>query len=217
METMTLWMMENFGLFLLLAFLLSVGVLASCVAGAWRLIQRRSWSVSRFVRLALLLVVGLAGLLGTARFGFGIVEVWPVLRAQGELLDEPAPGFDFTTIDGGQAASLEEHQGRVVLLNLWATWCPPCREEMPELDRLQQTFDEQGLVVVLISDEEGATVEKYLRAHPMAGLHGVVDAMPWPEFGRPTTYLIDRDGIVREIFQGARTFDQFSRLVSSYL
>jgi peroxiredoxin len=73
---------------------------------------------------------------------------------------------DFTLKDlQGRTWTLSELRGKVVLVNFWATWCPPCRKEMPDLDALSQRFASQGLVVLSISDENPATVTKYLLQH----------------------------------------------------
>jgi peroxiredoxin len=73
---------------------------------------------------------------------------------------------DFTLTDlQGRHWTLSQLRGKVVLVNFWATWCPPCRKEMPDLDALSKRFASQGLVVLSISDENPATVTKYLLQH----------------------------------------------------
>jgi peroxiredoxin len=76
---------------------------------------------------------------------------------------------DFTLSDlQGKAWHLQELRGKVVLVNFWATWCPPCRKEMPDLDALYNKFKDQGLVVLAISDEEAAKVSPYLAEHKVS-------------------------------------------------
>ena len=58
--------------------------------------------------------------------------------------------------------------GRVVLVNFWATWCPPCRKEMPDLDALYQKFKDRGLIVLAISDEDAAKVRSYIQEHKVS-------------------------------------------------
>ena len=73
---------------------------------------------------------------------------------------------DFTLTDvQGRHWTLSQLRGKVVLVNFWATWCPPCRKEMPDLDELSHRLASQGLVVLSISDENPATVTKYLLQH----------------------------------------------------
>ncbi len=71
---------------------------------------------------------------------------------------------DFTLTDlAGKKWTFSELRGKVVLVNFWATWCPPCRKEMPDLEALYERFSSQGLVVLGISDEEAAKVEPFIR------------------------------------------------------
>lgn len=73
---------------------------------------------------------------------------------------------DFTLKDlDGKEWTLSALRGKVVLVNFWATWCPPCRKEMPDLDALAHRFADKGLVVLSISDEDQAKVSSYVRAH----------------------------------------------------
>lgn len=124
----------------------------------------------------------------------------------------PAPAFSLPRVDGGQAA-LGDWKGRVVLLNFWATFCEPCREEMPALQRLWKAFGDQGLVVVAVSVDRGDTqqVRRFVQAE---GLDFPVlldrDGRVREDYeitGLPTSYLIGRDGrfIGRAI--GAREWD----------
>jgi thiol-disulfide isomerase/thioredoxin len=106
---------------------------------------------------------------------------------------------DFTLNDlNGKAHKLSDLRGKVVLVNFWATWCPPCRREMPDLDKLQTRFAPQGLVVLSISDEDQAKVGPFIAS---SGYRPVVLLDPGgqvhKEFhieGIPKTYLIGRNG-----------------------
>ncbi len=104
-----------------------------------------------------------------------------------------------------------------MLLNFWATWCPPCREEMPDLEELQQSHGDRGLVVVHVSDESREVLAGYLEESPMSTLHGYAENLQWPVFGRPTTYVVDRDGILRRILNGSRSYAAFARQVEPHL
>jgi peroxiredoxin len=76
---------------------------------------------------------------------------------------------DFTLADmTGKNWTLKDLRGSVVLVNFWATWCPPCRKEMPDLDALYRRFAPKGLVILAISDEEAAKVQPFLAEHPVA-------------------------------------------------
>jgi thiol-disulfide isomerase/thioredoxin len=112
----------------------------------------------------------------------------------------PLPALAFT--DGaGKAMTLADFHGRVVLLNIWATWCAPCRQEMPTLDRLQASLGSRDFEVVALSvDRKGLdAVTGYFAAIGAKALRPYVDssgkvatALDLP--GVPTTFLIDREG-----------------------
>lgn len=113
---------------------------------------------------------------------------------------KPLPPLTFETLDG-QPASLADFAGKVVVLNLWATWCAPCREEMPSLDRLQAQFADRDLVVLALSvDRAGPErVQKFLDEVGVKQLHVYRDpkaaatrAVRVP--GLPATILVDRKG-----------------------
>ncbi len=118
----------------------------------------------------------------------------PGLIRQHRLIGRPAPELRFNRVSDGAQATLAEHRGKVVLVNLWATWCPPCRHELPELDRLQRSYRDRGLVVLLISDEPREVLAEFLATSPMSTEHGFAAELPLPEAGRPTTFVIDRAG-----------------------
>ena len=113
---------------------------------------------------------------------------------------KPLPPLAFQTMDG-QETSLEAFKGKVVVLNLWATWCVPCREEMPALDRLQARFADRPVVVLALSvDRAGPErVRKFLDEIGVRHLHVYRDpkaaatrALRVP--GLPATILIDKQG-----------------------
>lgn len=88
--------------------------------------------------------------------------------AQLEKEDQAREQGDFTLNDlQGKGWTLKSLQGKVVLVNFWATWCPPCRKEMPDLDALYQRFKDQGLIILAISDEEVGKVKSYLAERPV--------------------------------------------------
>ncbi|RYG23043.1 TlpA family protein disulfide reductase [bacterium] len=89
--------------------------------------------------------------------------------AEVDALSEARKKIDFTLTDRtGKSWTLSELKGKVVLVNFWATWCPPCRKEMPDLDALHTRFKDKGLVILAISDEKPEVVDAYLKEHPVA-------------------------------------------------
>lgn len=122
------------------------------------------------------------------------------------------PELRFTDA-AGRPMSLRDFRGRVVLLNLWATWCPPCLEEMPALDRLNGKLGGAGFVVVALALDSGPKAEEFLRRIKATTLLPYTDSggVALRTFGVtnvPTTLLIGRDG--REIgrLSGAAAWDQ---------
>jgi len=116
---------------------------------------------------------------------------------------QPAPDYATTRMDG-TPISLADHRGDVVLLNIWATWCKPCREEIPALEQLHQEFAAQGLVVAGVSIDvisDTARIAGFARdlgaTYPL--WHDPDDRVSgtFLSIGVPTTYLIDRDGVLR--------------------
>jgi len=120
----------------------------------------------------------------------------------------PAPDVEFQTLSGAPF-HLNDVKGRVVLLNFWATWCIPCREEIPELNALQRELEAQGLKVIGASTEDSAAgVNDYQQSvakFEYEVLLGGDDAKAKLEHPQlPTTFLIDRQGRIRQKIIGAR-------------
>jgi thiol-disulfide isomerase/thioredoxin len=112
----------------------------------------------------------------------------------------PVPGTAFTDPDGG-SHSLADYRGKVVLLNFWATWCAPCREEMPSLDALQTQMGGADFQVVAIASGHNPppAISKFLAQSGTRNLPVLLDprqalAREMGVMGMPVTVLIDRDG-----------------------
>ncbi len=134
----------------------------------------------------------------------------------------PAPNFELARLDGG-TFSLSEQRGKVVLLNFWATWCEPCREELPALQQLWERYHADGLVVVGISmDEEGRPiVEEFHQTFPVE-YPLLIDGLQVAETYRahfvvPTSYLISRDGRIADRHIGVIDRDGFRPRVEALL
>jgi len=122
-----------------------------------------------------------------------------------------APDFHAMTLDTpARAKSLADYKGQVVLLNLWATWCAPCRAEMPSMERLQQAYGSKGLKIVAVSiDDEG--MEPAIRAFAkdygltFELLHDPTNATQraYQTTGVPESVLIGKDGVIRNKISGA--------------
>ncbi|WP_423924461.1 TlpA family protein disulfide reductase [Candidatus Palauibacter sp.] len=120
----------------------------------------------------------------------------------------PLPPLDVTYLDG-QPADLAQFRGRVVVLNLWATWCIPCRDEMPELEEMQARYPSDDFTVVGISIDEGdvALVEGFLNEFGITYPNFMGDGPALTELldlypGVPHTLLVDREGLIRAYWGG---------------
>ncbi len=122
-----------------------------------------------------------------------------------------APGFSLSELTG-ERVSLAGLRGRVVLLNFWATWCKPCEEEMPAMQRLHQRFESEGLTLVAISMDEGADVVRSFRERLGLTFPILMDperevAALYQAFRFPESLLVDRRGVVVERYVGAKPWD----------
>lgn len=117
-----------------------------------------------------------------------------------ELTSDIAPDFTAQTLDG-QSVRLSDYRGKVVLLNFWATWCPPCVRETPRLVEVAEQFKDQGLVVVGVNTtyQDDMTKVRQFVGDQGIGYQVLLDSdgaigEKYPARLMPTTYLIDRDG-----------------------
>lgn len=168
--------------------------------------MRQSWAVAGILALLLLLI----GLGWTVRDRFLPVEV-----------GTQAPDFAARDLSG-QAVNLADLRGEVVLLNIWATWCPPCVEEMPSMQRLYEVLEERGLRVVAVSIDASPGM-KDLTGRPGGDVGAFVRRMGltfdiWHDpagdiqriyrtTGIPESFLIDRNGTIIKKVIGATEWD----------
>jgi peroxiredoxin len=120
----------------------------------------------------------------------------------------PAPAFHLTTVDN-RRVSLEALKGKVVLVNYWATWCGPCRIEMPGFQDVYQDYRDQGFAILAVSRDsprDAEKVEAYVEERGIAFPVGMEDPELRHAFGRfnslPTSFLIDRKGRIRHEVTG---------------
>ena len=135
-----------------------------------------------------------------------LYRVVPYFRVFNVEVGDRAPEFNITA-DDGQGVRLADFRGKYVLLNFWATWCPPCVEEMPSLNLVHERLSDQGLVVLGVSvDEQKSEYERFLDLanvrfptvrDPERQVSTLFGTVKYPE-----TYLIDREGIVMRKYIG---------------
>jgi peroxiredoxin len=142
----------------------------------------------------------------TAGIGGAILLAAVTLRSR-----TPSLAPDFAVPDlAGQAVRLSAYRGQVVLVNLWTTWCPPCRDEMPSMERLHARLKDRGFVLLAVSQDEGGVavvrpfVEQLKLSFPI-----LVDAQgevgrKYGVWGYPESFLVDREGRIVERIIGPR-------------
>ena len=154
-----------------------------------------------------------------------IANAQPKPKSGGEI-GTKATEFALINLVGEEVTSAQ-FQGKVMLLNFWATWCGPCRSEIPDFIKIYKKYQKDGLEIVGIAVSSGSTVqiqkfvdkwginypvltgdEKYLQ--DLTNKYGGI-------FGIPTTFLIDRKGVIREKWVGARTEKVFLAEIEKYL
>lgn len=114
---------------------------------------------------------------------------------------------DFTVNDGRNSVQLSKLRGKPVLLNFWASWCPPCVEEVPALVELQKQVGDKVTIVAVSMDEDDSAYRSFTTKH-MPGMFTVRDgdhhsSVLFGTYAYPETFLIDRDGKIQRKFIGA--------------
>jgi len=158
----------------------------------------------RALALALLLASVLSLGCATAGTGEG--------AGGGNQIGAPAPDIHVESL-GGKPLGLDDYRGKVVLLDVWASWCGPCKQELPMLDDMARRLRGDGVEVLAVSvDQQRANVVKFLKARPHWSLtiahdpSGQIADRLAPE-KMPTSYIIDREGIIRFVNSGFEPSD----------
>jgi cytochrome c biogenesis protein CcmG/thiol:disulfide interchange protein DsbE len=131
----------------------------------------------------------------------------------------PAP--DFTIKDSDRSVTLSQLRGKIVVLNFWATWCPPCVDEMPSLEQLQKKFQGTDITILAVSvDDDADDYHRFLKQHAIDLLTvresgqktdtGVIAPVSsrYGTYKVPETYIIDRNGVIRRKFIGEVNWGQ---------
>ena len=124
----------------------------------------------------------------------------------------PAPDFELALLGGTETVSLASLRGRVVLINFWATWCKPCEDEMPAMERLYRALAPQGFALLAISVDEAAEPVAEFRERLGLSFPILLDpekqvARAYQTFRFPETLLIGADGVVVERYIGPKEWD----------
>jgi peroxiredoxin len=139
----------------------------------------------------------------------GGVFLWQDLRPETELPESgpPAPDFALTRLNG-ESFQLSEHRGEVVVINVWATWCAPCRDEIPGFVQLQREYRDRDVQFVGLSvDESGlAAVRRFAQEQPLNYPQVASQTVAYRKYGKtttvPRTFVIDKRGQIRHTHSG---------------
>ena len=152
----------------------------------------------------LCLMVAVAGLGGAAT-----PDILPGTERNGVKLGEPAPNFQLPDLNG-RLVTLSDLRGKVVLLNFWATWCGPCRVEMPAMEQLYRTLSRKDFEILAVSiDAQGVAItrpfqQEYHLTFPILHDADYRVGLIYGARSLPMTFLVDRQGVVRHQIFGAR-------------
>ncbi len=140
--------------------------------------------------------------------GAKLVDAAPIPGQSGSfLLNQPAPDLELKTLEGDKVR-LSELRGHPVLLNFWASWCPPCRSELPDLSELDREYKDKGLVILGVNDEDRATARRFAEkaglTFPTLDDSGLKAHRLFRVYNIPAVFLIDRTGKVVVFMKGAK-------------
>ncbi len=157
--------------------------------------------------------VAVLGLLFGLPAAGGTAELPPLSHSLTTLMPRPAPALKLNDMRGA-AHDLSQLKGRVVLINFWATWCPPCRREMPSMERLAQQLKGEAFSVLAVNVGESVNDIELFTSQLDADLNFPIlldrsseSMQAWKISGLPTTYLVDKKGRVVAGAIGGREFD----------
>jgi thiol-disulfide isomerase/thioredoxin len=137
-------------------------------------------------------------------------------------IGQPAPDFTVTRLDTGEAVRLSDFKGRPVWINFWATWCAPCKEEMPQMQAVYQAHQDSDLVILGVDFREDAALVRPLVAEGQYSWTFALDPdarAAWTYFvaGIPTHVFVARDGTIRDIISAGLTRERMEQQVAALL
>lgn len=134
------------------------------------------------------------------------------------MVNQRAADFVLESLEG-QKVQLAELKGKVVVLDFWATWCPPCRKEMPSLEKLYKELSSEGFAFLSVSNEDEGTIRKFAKSNqyslPMFADKGGKVSRRYAIRYYPTLFVLDREGVVRQHLFGGRSEAQLREAILS--
>lgn len=153
-------------------------------------------------------------------FVFSINNVFSQRKIEDKPSNNKAPEFNLQDLNG-KNVKLSDFKGKVVIINFWATWCPPCKAEIPDFIELYKTYQKKGLVILGIALDNKSKVEKFVKDNnvnypillgdqEVSNLYGGIT-------GIPTTFIVDRKGNIKNVYVGLRTKEVFEKDIKDNL
>jgi len=172
--------------------------------------RKRRWEIVMLISL-------LAGIVWTVFSRFPSAVGAPLSSSPSPREGFPAPDFTLDTLDGGKV-TLSDLRGKVVVVNFWATWCLPCREETPALEKAYEQYKDSGMVILGVNltnqdvvSEVESFVQEFKLSYPiLLDRDGSVSYL-YQIKGLPTTFFINREGIIRTVLVGGPMSETFIR------
>jgi peroxiredoxin len=171
------------------------------------------------------LVFGLAIAFLIWKSGQTGIPTEPPKSAESQLEDLPAPDFTLPDLNGIEHA-LSAYKGKIVFLNIWATWCQPCKDEMPSMEKLYQRFKDKDFIMLAVSiDKDGKkSVEPFMKEYNLTfpallDQEGITSKL-YKTTGVPETFIIDKNGIIIHKVIGPRdwgkeaAFEVFENIIT---
>ncbi|WP_270182497.1 redoxin domain-containing protein [Alkalihalobacillus sp. CinArs1] len=158
-----------------------------------------------------------------AALGWGVYSTVIAEPSVGTEINDRAPDFTLTTLEDEEKVSLSDFEGKPVFLNFWATWCPPCEEEMPDIQAFADQYGEEVEVISVNftkfepkKDEIPIFVEENnLRFPVLMDNEGKVGEDLYKVISMPTSYMIDREGVIVEKRVGPLTLEEMEEWLQS--
>jgi DsbE subfamily thiol:disulfide oxidoreductase len=178
--------------------------------------KSKTWLYVNMAIAVMLIVGGIAVL-----FWMGEQDAEKSTPTTSAKIGATAANFQLPALSG-ESVALSDYEGQVILVNTWATWCPPCKAEMPAIHEFYQAHQNDGFVVLAInSQEDAATVQRFINAQGFT-FPVLLDTQAsvlnqYKVRGLPTSFVIDRDGVIRYIHSGAITRQQLEDVISPLL
>jgi len=141
-------------------------------------------------------------------------------KIENQTSSNKAPNFTLEDLNG-KNVKLSDFKGKVVIINFWATWCPPCKAEIPDFIELYKTYQKKGLVILGIALDNKEKVVKFVKDnginYPILMGNQEVSNLYGGISGIPTSFVVDRKGIIKNVFVGLRSKEVFEQNIKDNL